>query len=338
MTGGCGYIGSHVCISLLENNYDVLIVDSLINSYSKTFNNIKKIINLKGIDSKNRIYFKKGDIRDHDWCNNIFLDFKKIKKPINFVIHLAGLKSVKDSMRSPFEYWDTNISTTLSLIKTMRKNECFNMIFSSSALVYEPKNNLLLKEQDKTKPNTTYGKTKLAIEEILKDLFQNDNNDWRIANLRYFNPVGAHNSGLIGENPKGKASNLFPAIMRVIKGQEKKLIIYGNDWATADGTCIRDFVHVMDLADSHIAALNYLKDNKPMIIDINIGTGKGTSVLEVIKKFLKINKKDFLFEFTDKREGDEPYLVADNSLALKLLDWKPKKDLFEMCFDSIKKS
>ena len=335
VTGGCGYIGSHTCINLIECNYNVLIVDSLVNSSKNTFSKIKIILNKKGINLDNRITFLEGDLRNEKWLDNIFSEYSTSDNPIKSVIHFAGLKSINSSIKFPLKYWDINISSTISLLSIMKKYKCYSIIFSSSATVYKPNGINLLKEDDLLEPKSPYGKTKLTIENILKDLFISDSQKWRIANLRYFNPVGAHPSGMIGENLKGEVSNLFPSIIRTIKGNQKKLSVFGNDWPTKDGTCVRDFIHVIDLADAHIATLNFLQKNKEQYKCINVGTGIGTSVLEVIETFLKVNECKFNYQFEGRRLGDEPFVVADNKIALELLDWKPKKNLNDMCVDSL---
>ena len=337
VTGGCGYIGSHTCISLIENNFKVLIIDSLENSYQEIYFRIKEIVDQKGIDSNKMINFIKGDLRNKKWLENIFQDYQKTNNPIKSVIHFAGLKSIESSIEEPIKYWDTNISITLSLLYVMKKYECFNMIFSSSASVYKPNGKNKLKEKDKIKPNNPYGKTKLTIESILQDLFESDiNKNWRIAILRYFNPVAAHDSGLLRENPKYESSSLFPSILEVLRGKEKIFYVYGNNWPTKDGTCVRDFIHVMDLAEAHISSFNYLMSNDPQIIYLNIGTGRGTSILEVINIFREVCDNDFSYEFVNKRLGDQAYVVADNSLALSLLEWSPKRKILDMCKDSVK--
>ncbi len=335
VTGGCGYIGSHTCVSLLENNYNVLIIDSLVNSSKNTLDKIKKTASLKGIKIKNNIQFIKGDLRDKLWLDNIFGKYLNSDKPIKSVIHFAGFKSICESIKSPIEYWDTNVSSTIALILIMKKYKCFSIIFSSSASVYASNGMQLLKEIDMVKPTTPYGKTKLCIEEILKDLYLTDKK-WKIVSLRYFNPIGSHNMGLLSEDSKGKSANLFPAILKTIIGQQQKLLIFGKDWPTDDGTCIRDFIHVMDLAEAHVAALSFLRVNRPQYKVINIGTGKGTSVLRIIKTFQEINGITFPYAFVKRRMGDQPFLVADNKLALKLLDWKPKRNIVDMCTDSLK--
>ena len=335
VTGGCGYIGSHTCVRLLEENYNVVIFDSLINSYENSIDNIKKILSKKFININNRIHFIKGDVRNKKLLDKVFAKYKNAKTPIKSVIHFAGLKSINSSIKNPLEYWDSNIIGTLSLLTTMKENKCFSLIFSSSASVYMPNGKNLLKETDVIKPYTPYGKTKSCIEEILKDLYESEGN-WRVANLRYFNPVGSHSSGLLKENSKdGRSSNLFPSILKAIKGEQHHLLVFGNDWPTYDGTCIRDFIHVMDLANAHIEALSFLKKNKPQNISINIGTGKGTSVLDVVKTFQEIKGINFDYEFVERRLGDQPFVVADNKLALKLLSWSPTRNISDMCNDYI---
>ena len=333
VTGGCGYIGSHTCVSLLNNNYNVLIIDSLVNSFNK-MDKIKKISGINESNVNERIEFVQGDLRDKFWLDEIFNNYSKAKKPIKSVIHFAGLKSIYSSIKSPIEYWDSNVISTLCLLSAMQKYECNSLIFSSSATVYKANGTNLLKENDTLQPLTPYGKTKLCIEEILRDLFFSNRN-WKIANLRYFNPVGSHCSGLLGEDSKGKTTNLFPAIIQTIRGNKEKLLVFGKDWPTPDGTCIRDFIHVMDLAEAHIATLNYLKNNKPQNISINIGTGKGTSVIEAIETFQKIKDIDFEYKFVERRLGDQSFVVADNKLALDLLKWTPKRNLLDMCKDSL---
>ena len=334
ITGGCGYIGSHTCISLLNSDFNILIIDSLVNSFESTFEKIKKISFRKGISNKLSIQFIKGDLRDKIWLENIFSEYIKSNRPIKKVIHFAALKSIFFSIKEPLEYWDTNVISTLCLLSTMKKFNCYTFVFSSSATVYKPNGSNLLKETDELLPLTPYGRTKLCIEQILGDLFNSDKK-WKIANLRYFNPVGSHDSGLLEENSRGKSSNLFPAILKTIRGKQKKLSIFGNDWPTSDGTCIRDFIHVMDLAEAHIATLDYLKNNDPQYVSLNIGTGKGTSINEVIKTFHEIEGVSFKYDFAERRLGDQPFLVADNKFAIKLLSWAPKRSLFDMCNDSI---
>jgi UDP-glucose 4-epimerase len=334
-TGGLGFIGSHTCITLISNGFDVIIVDSLVNSSKETLENIKKIVNSINELNDRKIYFYHNDLKDKKEIDKIFQTQISLRKPIDAVIHFAGLKSVQDSVMNPLKYWDENISATLSLLSVMAKYDCKKLVFSSSATIYKPIQDSKLNEDSYQEPINPYGNTKITIEKILNDLFLSDKS-WKIINLRYFNPVGAHPSGFIGEDPKIKASNLFPIITKVLLGDLEKLYIFGNDWPTPDGTCIRDYIHVMDLAEAHIAALKFVKVNKPQKISINIGTGKGHSVLDVIKTYSRVNCIELPYEFSERREGDAPFVIADNSLALKLLQWEPKKNMDDMCKDSFR--
>ena len=332
-TGGTGYIGSHTCVELLKKGYKVIILDSLVNSSEKVISKIKFLLNDKNIS--NNLTFIKGDINDEKLLNNIFkLAIEKFE-PISCVMHFAGLKSVAESLSNPLQYWHNNVGGSIILFKIMEKYKCRTVIFSSSATIYQINEDKLLNESSPINPINPYGQTKLAIERLLKDLFEKGN-DWRIANLRYFNPIGAHQSGLIGENPKGIKNNIFPILNRVAIGEIEKLEIYGNDWPTYDGTGVRDFIHVMDLAEGHIEALNYLDNNGPQILNLNLGTGQGTSVLDLIKIFENVNKVKINYEFTKRRKGDYGIVIADNSLAQSLLKWLPKRSIEEMCVDGWK--
>ena len=332
VTGGTGFIGSHVCLSLINSNYRVLIADSNINSSKLSIKRIKKIFDQNDFSNYD-IDFKKGDIRDEKFLKNLFKREIENNKPIEGVIHLAGLKSVEESTRYPLLYWDNNVYGSLNLLKTMKLFDCHRIVFSSSATVYGNSKINPIKESFEVKPLNPYGHTKASIEFILESIFESDRDNWHIANLRYFNPIGAHESGLIGEYPLNKPNNLFPYICNVANGIYEKLNIYGNDWPTPDGTGIRDYIHVMDLADAHICALNYLLDNKSQILTLNIGTGIGTSVLELVEAFQEVNKIKIPFQFCERRPGDVPILIADNKIASSLLKWGPKKDLKKMVRD-----
>ena len=333
-TGGLGFIGSHTCLTLLENNFDVLIVDSLVNCREENFIKIKKIKNLKKI--KGKIFFRYCDIRRDDLLEEIFLEFKNLSMPVSAVIHFAGLKSVNESVLDPLRYWDVNVNITLSLLKVMKKFSCFNLVFSSSATIYKASSNKKLDESASLSPINAYGNSKLTIERILNDLHNSESSSWRIINLRYFNPVGCHESGFIGETPKGKPNNIFPIILDVINNKTEKFFIFGDDWPTYDGTCVRDYIHVMDLAEAHVSALNFLIDNKPQIKNINVGTGIGTSVLELVNTFNENLNTKINYEFSSRRAGDASFVVANNELALKLLSWSPKRKLEDMCIDSLR--
>ncbi len=332
VTGGTGFIGSHTCVCLLEKKYNIIIIDSNINSSKLTVKKIQEIF-IKDKIPFQEIIFKKGDIRDQYFLRSIFSEAKKRNSPIKAVIHFAGLKSVKDSINESIKYWETNVSGSISLFKIMEEFKCFNIVFSSSATVYGNVKNGLINESEKISPINPYGNNKATTELILHDLFKSKQNNWKIANLRYFNPIGAHPSGLIGEDPFQKPNNLFPIINRVATGEYKYLTIFGDDWPTPDGTCIRDYIHVMDLAKAHAATLEYLFENKPQIINLNIGTGKGTSILELVRDFESANDCIIPYKFSGRREGDVSRLVADNKLALSLLDWVPVRNISDMCKD-----
>ena len=333
-TGGLGFVGSHTCIELLNAGYDVLIIDSLSNSFNSTLSNIKKILSLEDDKKSGKIYFREGDLRDKKWLNNIFNEFKNKNLEIFAVIHFAGLKAVEESVKDPLKYWDCNLNITLSLLWVMKKYNCYKLVFSSSATIYGIEGEEKIKEDFFKRPINPYGNTKLTIEKILSDLYKSNPNLWEILILRYFNPAGSHESGLIGEDPRGTPQNLFPLIVETGLKKKTHLSIFGKDWPTSDGTCIRDFIHVTDLAKAHLASLDFLIANKPNITKFNIGTGKGYSVLEVVKTFMKVNNLNIPYVFEERRKGDNYYAVANNLLALSYLKWKPVKNLEDMCRDS----
>ena len=335
VTGGTGFIGSHTCLALLEKNFKITIIDSLINSSPFVINKLKDFYKNKDKEIYDRINFEKGDLRDKDFLNSFFESYLNKKNKFDAVIHFAGLKSVRESNQNPLKYWDYNLKGTINLLNVMEDYKCTNLVFSSSATIYGNINgNSLIEESSIIKPINTYGHTKATIEKILEDLSKSKDLNWRIASLRYFNPVGAHFSGLIGENPLNIPNNILPTINKVAAGLIDKLKIFGNDWETKDGTAIRDYVHVMDVADAHLIALEKILNNKFKFIKLNLGTGKGTSVLELIRTFEKVNNVNVPFKYCLRRDGDVAYSVADNKLAKTMLDWFPKKNLEEMCFDS----
>ena len=331
VTGGAGFIGSHTCLKLLEEGYDVFVIDSLINSDYITLEIIKKYFKEKNPSLQNNLYFYKGDIRDILLVNKIFSEASDLGKKIQAVIHFAGLKSVNNSIHDPLTYWDNNLTGTISLINLMDKNNCKTIVFSSSATIYEPKENMLIKENTIINPINPYGKTKATIESFLHDIYISDNKNWRIANLRYFNPVGAHPNGIIGERNGLEATNLFPKIMQVAQGAKKNISIYGNDWPSRDGTCVRDYIHVMDLAEGHIRTLNYLFLKENEFINLNLGTGIGKSVLQVIETFENTNGVKIPYIFEERRDGDRAEVVANIELAKATLKWEPIFELPEMC-------
>ena len=336
VTGGAGFIGSHTCLSLLEQGYEVVVIDSYANSTKKSLERVIEILK-KSIKKKNiDINILKLDVRNEKLLDKLFLQYKKIGKSIQAVIHFAGLKSVNQSLINPLLYWDVNVNGTINLLRVMDRYNCRTIVFSSSATIYGISNNLPLKENTEIKPINPYGRTKAVIEKILNDIYISNAKKWRIANLRYFNPIGAHQSGMIGESPIGIPNNIFPYITQVAAGVLDKLTIFGNDWPTSDGTCIRDYIHVMDLAEGHIAALEYLNQSDNKIINLNLGTSIGTSVLELVETFEKVNKIKISRNFSHRRSGDCHTLIANNCLAISCLEWSPKRDLETMCLDGWK--
>ncbi len=334
LTGGAGFIGSHTSLLLLEKGYDVIILDSLVNSSVSVIKKIHEIVSKKDSKFKNNLKFIKGDIRDSNLLESIFLKAEKEKNEISGVIHFAGLKAVGDSCEYPINYWENNISGTINLVKVMSLVNCKTFLFSSSATIYGESGKAFIKENSTISPTNPYGNTKAYIETFLGDVFRSNADEWKIANLRYFNPVGAHSSGLIGENPNGKANNIFPTITKVANCDLKFLEIFGNDWNTPDGTGIRDYIHVMDVGEGHIKTFEYLEKNNNLFLNLNLGTGKGTSVLELIKTYEEINHVKIPYVFTKKRSGDIASAVADNTRAKSLLNWEPKRNLSDMCRDS----
>ena len=333
VTGGAGFIGSHTCLELLRKGLNLYVLDSFVNSKRSSLSAVLKILKINNIDAKNRIKIIEGDIRDKDLLKSIFFSSIDNGKPINSIIHFAGLKSVADSVLDPISNWDSNFIGALNLISTMLQFECYCIVFSSSATIYGLSNQSPIKEDCLINPINPYGNSKYAIEKLLHDVFKSSKNKLRVANLRYFNPVGAHPSGLIGEDPLDKPNNIFPIITKVAIGKKKKLQIFGNDWPTVDGTGVRDYIHVMDLADAHLKALKHLTGSENKHIILNVGTGKGTSVLELINTFQEANKVNINYTFAKRRKGDMPEVFADPTLALNTLNWSAKRELKEMCID-----
>ena len=339
LTGGLGFIGSHTCVELLNNNYEIIIIDNLSNSSIDVIDKIVKITN------KN-IYFYQGNIGDKTLLNKIFNEHN-----IDTVIHFAAHKSVDESVKYPLKYYDNNIIELINLLTIMIKYKIKKIIFSSSATVYGDPISLPLTENSKLNPINPYGRTKLMSEQILQDVSKAYG--MKVIILRYFNPVGAHKSGLLGENPNGTPNNLFPYILQVIAGKKDCLNIFGKDYDTTDGTAIRDYIHVMDLAKAHVKSLENLNslDGLDGLVDsndvnniriYNLGTGKGYSVLDVVNMFNKVllsyNNKDnksIKYEFTERREGDASEIYTDCSLVLKELGWSSIFDLEQMVIDSL---
>ena len=322
VTGGAGYIGSHTAVELLESGYEVVIIDNFYNSKPEAIENIKKITN------KNFAFYE-GDVRDKDILRVIFNEHK-----IEAVIHFAGYKAVGESVEKPLMYYRNNIGCTLSLLEVMQEYNCKKIVFSSSATVYGEPERLPIDELCRLAVTNPYGATKLYIEVILKDLYISDN-DWSIAILRYFNPVGAHESGLIGEEPNGIPNNLVPYIVKVANKELPYLNIFGNDYDTPDGTGVRDYIHVVDLAKGHLNSLDFIMNNKG-IDYYNLGTGKGYSVLELVKTFEKVNNVEIPYKIVARRPGDIAACYADPSYAKKVLKWEAKLGLESMLSSAYK--
>ncbi|MBQ7104623.1 MAG: UDP-glucose 4-epimerase GalE [Bacilli bacterium] len=320
VTGGTGYIGSHTCVELLENGYEVVIVDNLSNSKREVVDYIKEI-------TKKDVTFYEGDVADKEIMTKIFNENK-----IDAVIHFAGLKAVGESVQKPLMYYRNNIDTTLTLCEVMNEFNCKKIVFSSSATVYGSPKSLPIKEDFPLSTTNPYGTTKLYIEGILKDLYVSDK-DWSIALLRYFNPIGAHESGLIGENPNDIPNNLMPYIVKVANKELEILSVFGNDYDTKDGTGVRDYIHVVDLAKGHIKAIEKVLKDKG-VDAYNLGTGHGYSVLEIVETFKKVNNIDVPYKIVERRPGDIAACYADPSYAKEKLNWQAEKEIEEMCRDS----
>lgn len=319
VTGGAGYIGSHTLVALLEAGHQAVVLDNYINSKPEALDRVRQIT------GQNFAQYEM-DVRDAVGLQRIFYEHK-----IDATIHFAGLKAVGESVQKPLGYYENNIVSTLVLLEAMRKAGCYNLVFSSSATVYGEPEKLPLPEDAALSATNPYGRTKLFIEEILRDLTKSDDR-WKIALLRYFNPVGAHSSGLIGEDPKGIPNSLFPYIARVAAGILPELQVFGGDYPTPDGTGIRDFIHVCDLAEGHVAAvqnISKLRGAEP----INLGTGKGYSVLDALKAFEKAVGKSISHTIAARRPGDVAASYAAPQKAERLLAWKAKRDLKTMCND-----
>lgn len=322
VTGGTGYIGSHTCVELINAGHDVIVLDNFCNSNVCVADKIKKITN-KAI----KIY--PGDIRDFKLLEKIFSE-----NQIEFVIHFAGLKSVSESCEKPLLYFDNNVNGTINLCNIMQKFAVKNLIFSSSATVYGNSSNAPYKEAMPTgQVCNPYGRTKYFIEEILKDIYASDKR-WNITILRYFNPIGAHESALLGENPLGIPNNLMPYIAQVAANKLPLLTVFGDDYNTPDGTCIRDYIHVVDLANGHLKALEKMQSATGRFDIFNLGTGKGYSVLELINTFEKVSGKKINYKIGSRRAGDLPVVYADTQKAEKELGFKAKFDIEKMCLDS----
>ncbi|MEG0297753.1 MAG: UDP-glucose 4-epimerase GalE [Clostridium sp.] len=320
ITGGMGYIGSHTAVELLNEGHDVVIIDNLINSKYVVKDRIREITNKE-------VKFYEIDLLDKEAVSNVFKE-----NYIESVIHFAALKSVGESVQLPLEYYDNNLTSTINLLRIMKENNVKKFVFSSSATVYGNAEVMPIEESFSLSVTNPYGRTKLIVEDVLRDLYISDKT-WDIALLRYFNPVGAHKSGLIGEDPNGIPNNIMPYITKVAIGELKQVSVFGNDYDTIDGTGVRDYIHVVDLAKGHIKALEVL-DKQPGLVTYNLGTGNGYSVIQLIEAFSKASGKEIKYEIVGRRAGDVATCYADPSKANVDLGWVAEKGLEEMCEDS----
>ncbi|MBO5199076.1 MAG: UDP-glucose 4-epimerase GalE [Lachnospiraceae bacterium] len=321
VTGGAGYIGSHTCIELLNAGYDIVVVDNLCNSSRESLKRVEEITGKK-------VTFYENDLLDREAIDAIFT-----KEKIDSVIHFAGLKAVGESVHKPLEYYYNNVTGTLILCDVMRKHGVKNIVFSSSATVYGSPKTVPIKEDFPLSVTNPYGRTKLMLEEIFRDLYVSDP-EWNIVLLRYFNPIGAHKSGRIGENPKGIPNNLMPYITQVAVGKLARLGVFGNDYDTHDGTGVRDYIHVVDLAIGHVKAIQKIEGQKGGVLTYNLGTGNGYSVLDMVKSFEKASGVTIPYEIKERRPGDIATCYADPTKAKEELGWEAVRGLEEMCEDS----
>ncbi|WP_305074094.1 UDP-glucose 4-epimerase GalE [Propionivibrio sp.] len=320
ITGGAGYIGSHTCVELLAAGYNLVVIDNFSNSKPDVLRRVEQI-------SGRTLTFEEVDIRDRGALRDVFRHHA-----IDAVIHFAGLKAVGESVSQPLRYYDNNISGSVALFEVMAESGVKTLVFSSSATVYGDPHSVPIREDFPLSATNPYGRSKLMLEEILRDLSRSDET-WHIALLRYFNPVGAHESGIIGEDPNGIPNNLMPFITQVAVGKLPELSVFGNDYPTPDGTGVRDYIHVVDLARGHLAALKAI-EGKSGVTTVNLGTGQGYSVLDVVSAFEKASGRPVPYRIVDRRPGDVAQCFADPALAHELLGWKAEKDLDAMCRDS----
>ncbi len=319
VTGGAGYIGSHTCVELLNEGYRVVVLDNLSNSSAESLNRVQQI-------SGKALEFVEGDIRSLADLQEVFRRF-----PISAVVHFAGLKAVGESVSIPLHYYQNNVAGTLNLLQVMDAHDCRRLVFSSSATVYGDPASVPIREDFPLSATNPYGRSKLIIEDMLRDLYSSDER-WSLALLRYFNPVGAHASGMIGEDPRDIPNNLMPYITQVAVGKRERLSVFGGDYPTPDGTGVRDYIHVVDLAKGHIKALQAL--DEPRLLTVNLGTGQGYSVLEIVATLAQASGRPIPYDIVDRRPGDVAQCYADPALALELLGWRAELDLARMCEDS----
>ena len=322
VTGGAGYIGSHTCVELLEAGYEVLVFDNLCNSRKESLKRVQEITGCS-------LIFIQGDVRSREDLRRVFSEYT-----IDAVIHFAGLKAVGESSEIPLHYYDVNVGGSIALVEVMEEFDCHRLVFSSSATVYGADAPNPYRENLPTAATNVYGRSKLMVEQILQDNSSKPNNNWQVSLLRYFNPIGAHESGLIGEDPQGIPNNLLPYVAQVAVGRLQKLSVFGDDYSTPDGTGVRDYIHVVDLAKGHLKAIEHMLKSPPACEIYNLGTGKGCSVLEVVRAFENASGKKIPYSVVPRREGDLAECYADARLALRRLGWKTEYDLDRMVEDA----
>ena len=333
VTGGAGFIGSHTSLVLLKAGHDLIVLDNYSNSSPIALERVFALAQLDHNASKTRLKVWQGDIRDQLCLEALFSQAKSEGNRIEAVIHFAGLKAVGESVRDPLRYWDVNLTGSRCLLAAMDAHDCRTLVFSSSATLYGYPKEVPIPETAPIQPINPYGHSKAAVEQLLNDLKDSAAHRWRIACLRYFNPVGAHPSGKIGEDPLGTPNNLFPFVSQVAVGRRKSLQVFGGDWPTSDGTGVRDYIHVMDLAEGHRAALDCLLAETAQLLTLNLGSGQGASVLEVVHAFERASGRQVPYEVVARRAGDAAITVADPSLALHRLGWRTQRSLDDICHD-----
>ncbi len=335
ITGGAGFIGSHTCLVLLQEGHSIIVLDNFSNSSPVALERVAALARLpfSANGERERLQVIKGDIGDRKCLERLFTSACTRGKPIEAVIHFAGLKAVGESVRKPLRYWNVNLTGTGCLLAAMDAHSCRTLVFSSSATLYGYPDYTPIPETAPIQPINPYGHSKAAVEQLLNDLATSAPNQWRIACLRYFNPVGAHPSGNIGEDPLGTPNNLFPFVSQVAVGRRDSVQVFGGDWPTRDGTCIRDYIHVMDLAEGHRSALECLFAEPAQLLTLNLGSGQGASVLEVVQAFEQASSRKVPYEIAARRAGDAAITIADPALAMQRLGWRTERTLDDMCRD-----
>lgn len=349
ITGGAGFIGSHTCLVLLEAGHRLLVLDDFSNSSVVSLERVAELSGIRLLRDQPFLQraplaftFVEADIRDRDCLDALFATAKKFGQPIEGVIHFAGLKAVAESLQQPLRYWDVNVVGTQRLLSAMEQHHCRTLVFSSSATLYGYPDQVPISESAPIQPINPYGASKQAAEALLAGLAGCSENfepvqaiagDWRIARLRYFNPVGAHSSGRIGEDPNGIPNNLFPFITQVAVGRRSELTVFGDDWPTPDGTGVRDYIHVMDLAEGHREALHTLFNAAPQLLTLNLGSGEGASVLDVVKAMEAASQRPIPYRVAPRRPGDAAITVANPTLASQQLHWRTQRSLSDICRD-----